>query len=589
MTKPLAHSGLLATALLLGAGSAWADPRVVVGHFAPFADSLAGTSVTVRVNGQPALENVVFGQFTDYISLPSAGSYTLEIVPTGTSTVAISATVALEANTDYTVLAIGDGGNQPLALLPLVDDNSAPAAGNIKLRVVHAAPFASDLAATAVSIRSAAGDIVGGLGNVPFGVASGYLELPAGTYDLKVAAPDGSTDFIDVRPVTLPAGAIVTLVANGGASGFPLGVQGLIPSAAPSNPLPLRTIGPVQARVAHFAPFAAELDATSVTVRVNGVDALEGVRFGDFTPEYLPLGQQGIYTVEILPTGTSTVAMSATLDLDAGDYTVAAIGNGSTQPLELLALTDDNTAPAAGNLKLRIVHAAPFSAELKETEVSIRTAAGDIVGGLSRVPYRAFSGVLEIPAGRYDLKVASPDGLIPFIDAAPLELPAGVSLSVFAVGDAINQPLGLIALPVGALELKPPFVDRATGHWFNPATSGQGLSLYGIPSQSRLVGTWYTFAVSGGQPRWFFLDSCAKAPGSEICAEPAAYDGSSVVLAVYESIGGVLNGPQAPVVNIVGTLSLEFSDCANATASFTLNDASGEFPLVNVIPRAVCQ
>ena len=42
---------------------------------------------------------------------------------------AISASLDLANNTDYTVLAVGDGGNQPLALLPLVDDNRAPPAG----------------------------------------------------------------------------------------------------------------------------------------------------------------------------------------------------------------------------------------------------------------------------------------------------------------------------------------------------------------------------------------------------------------------------------------------------------------------------
>ena len=66
-----------------------------------------------------------------------------------------------------------------------------PASGNVKVRVFHAAPFADTLEGTEVSIRTAGGDLVAGLQGVPFGVGSGYLELPAGTYDLKVASNDG--------------------------------------------------------------------------------------------------------------------------------------------------------------------------------------------------------------------------------------------------------------------------------------------------------------------------------------------------------------------------------------------------------------
>ena len=89
------------------------------------------------------------------------------------------------ADTDYLVAAIGDGTNQPLALLPLVENNTAPCAGNVKIRVVHAAPFSNVLANNAVSVRTEAG-AVNGLPSVQFAQDSGFFGVPAGTDDPKI-------------------------------------------------------------------------------------------------------------------------------------------------------------------------------------------------------------------------------------------------------------------------------------------------------------------------------------------------------------------------------------------------------------------
>ena len=92
------------------------------------------------------------------------GTTQLEVfAPPGSGrTPAIAAAPSLAADTDYTVVAIGDGPNQSLLLLLLVDDLSAPSAGNAKIRVVHAAPFAAALADTAVSVRQDDGTLVNG-------------------------------------------------------------------------------------------------------------------------------------------------------------------------------------------------------------------------------------------------------------------------------------------------------------------------------------------------------------------------------------------------------------------------------------------
>ncbi|MEO8010096.1 MAG: DUF4397 domain-containing protein [Dokdonella sp.] len=238
----------LFAAMLLASASAgaFAQTRANVAHLAPFAPG-GGTAVSVNVNAAEALTGVTFNQVSGYLALSgpgvAPGNTTLEVfAPPGTPPAAISAVVNLAADTDYTVVAIGNVTNQPLALLPLVDNNTPPAAGNVKLRIAHTAPFAAALPDTAVSIRTESGDIVNGLASVQYGQDSGYFEVPAGTYDLKISTPDGVTTLINPAAVPLPAGAIVTVFAVGDGVNQPLGITAVFGDGT-SAILPLEQAG----------------------------------------------------------------------------------------------------------------------------------------------------------------------------------------------------------------------------------------------------------------------------------------------------------------------------------------------------------
>jgi len=319
------------------------------------------------------------------------------------------------------------------------------------------------------------------------------------------------------------------------------------------------------ARVAvlHLAPFADSKEGTAVNILINGNTAFEGVEFTDFVP-YVDLAA-GDYQIDIVPVGASDPAISAMFTLSDGvDYSVFAIGNGTTQPLELTALVDNNDAPAAGNVKIRVVHTAPFASDLKDTEVSIRTAGGDVVGGLVGVPYKANSGYLEVPADTYDLKVSSNDGSVNYIDPLPADLPAGAVLTLFAVGDGINQDLGILAYPLGLLELRKPVDNSANGWWIVQEGAGIGFILQPVPSQNRLVGTWLSYNKSR-QPLFYTFDS-----------GPGGFDGSVSETALFLSTGG---GPQeGSIVNTrdVGTIEFEVLDCFNAIAIVSFPGAAAQ-------------
>ena len=176
-------------------------------------------------------------------------------------------------------------------------------------------------------------------------------------------------------------------------------------------------------RVAHLSP-----DAPNVDVYVDGEAVLEDVAFRDVS-DYLPL-QPGSYDVQITEAGNQEeVFYDDTLDVEAADYTVAAVGEAAeeNQPLAVEVYEDDLTDPGE-NARIRGIHAAPDA------------PAVDVVGadsGDALFEDLAFgeSGTAEAPPGTYTFDIVpageeAPDPVASF-DAT---VEAGTVYSVFAVG-----------------------------------------------------------------------------------------------------------------------------------------------------------
>ena len=206
---------LLATAVTVAACGDDDDPdttsRLRAVHLSPDAPN-----VDISVNGEQVATDVAYLEDTGYLTVPS-GTTDIEVEAVGSNVAAIAASPDLDADTDYTVLA----GNLLADIEPilLTDDNTAPTAGNVKVRVVHGAPSAP---AVDVYVTAPGADIATAtptLSNVSFGVASGYLSVPAGSYQIRVT-PAGTKDVvIDSGSVPLAAGIVRTVIATDAAGG----------------------------------------------------------------------------------------------------------------------------------------------------------------------------------------------------------------------------------------------------------------------------------------------------------------------------------------------------------------------------------
>jgi hypothetical protein len=177
--------------------------------------------VDVLVDGQVVLSDVPYLAASGYLDLP-AGSHNVKVAATGGGPVVIDATVTLDADSDYTIMATGLLAS--IAPLVLVDDRELPGAGSTKVRVVHGAP---NVAAVDVYVTAPDGALdVPTLRNVPFRGVSDYLTVPSGDYRVRVT-PAGTTDVaIDTGTVAFPANAVITAAAvEAAGGGAPFAIQ----------------------------------------------------------------------------------------------------------------------------------------------------------------------------------------------------------------------------------------------------------------------------------------------------------------------------------------------------------------------------
>jgi Domain of unknown function (DUF4397) len=191
--------------------------RVRVVHASPDAPN-----VDVLLDDAKVLSDVPYLTSSAYLET-SEGDHNLKVNAAGTATTAIDADVTLADGTDYTVIA----SDLVAQITPIVleDNNTAPAAGNARVRAIHGAPSAPavDIYVTApgADLESATPVLTG----VAFGDVADYLEVPAGEYQVRVTVTGTKIVAIDSGALTLESGQVRTAIAvdaPGGGAPFDL-------------------------------------------------------------------------------------------------------------------------------------------------------------------------------------------------------------------------------------------------------------------------------------------------------------------------------------------------------------------------------
>lgn len=223
------------------------------------------------------------------------------------------------------------------------------AADTAMVRVLHASP---DAPAVDVYLDDTK---VSALTNVPFGVISGYLDVPAGAHNVKVYATGTTTGAVIDADVTVAAGKMYTIAATGAVAS--IGAQ--VIEDAPST-----SCSTAQVRVVHFSADAPAVDVA--TMGSAPADAMvKNLAYPNATG-YLDL-PGGSYDLDVRLAGTTTVALPlpGVAVVACNSYSVFAVGSAAN--------------PALGGKALQVVVAVDATAEAEDQGVAPTPPATDTV------------------------------------------------------------------------------------------------------------------------------------------------------------------------------------------------------------------
>ena len=168
------------------------------------------SGLDLLIDGTNVASGVSYGTASAYKSV-SSGSRHLQVETSGTTTPIIDTTGNANAGAYLSLVSLNY--SYAISSVLLTDDNSAPAAGNVKLRIMNVSP---GLGAEDVYVEPAGTDITAlqpTFSSLAFGAASTYSALAAGNYEVSFTSPGQKFINLDSGAITFTAGQIRTILA----------------------------------------------------------------------------------------------------------------------------------------------------------------------------------------------------------------------------------------------------------------------------------------------------------------------------------------------------------------------------------------
>ena len=144
-----------------------------------------------------------YGQVSDYRSMP-AGFYTLSVRPDDEPQAPPMVTSRVEVMDGGALTVAVTGTADSVQARALPDDLTPPPAGQARVRLLQGASTAPTIDVTAVDGPDIASDVA-------FGTATGYANVPAGSWTLQIM-PTGGTAQRTTTDVALAAGSVQTVL-----------------------------------------------------------------------------------------------------------------------------------------------------------------------------------------------------------------------------------------------------------------------------------------------------------------------------------------------------------------------------------------
>ena len=174
------------------------------------------SSLNVLVDSTSVSSNLAYGTSTGYLSEKS-GSHQVAIEPAGSSTTLLQQSISFASGSDTTV--ISSNFSSSIANLVLTDNNSAPASGDFKIRIVNASPNLGPADVYIVTPGTALSTVSPTVSNLSFGATTSYQSVTGGNYEIEFTSVGQKFAAIDTGTLTLSSGQVRTFVGLNNPSG----------------------------------------------------------------------------------------------------------------------------------------------------------------------------------------------------------------------------------------------------------------------------------------------------------------------------------------------------------------------------------
>ncbi|MDE2397551.1 MAG: DUF4397 domain-containing protein [Burkholderiales bacterium] len=410
----------------------------------------------------PAVANAINngGTMSGYTGVNAVG-YNVDLVASGTSgsTGALATRIASFGSGDhYTGVVWGPSNNLQFATLQEDDvSNTLPSAGYAAVRVLNATGTTGSIN---VYLTQDTTDPSGATVEVPLnqatpivsavagGAVSSFKVVPqASNYRLRVTDPYSNV-LLDTPSVNIGSQQYLTIAVTSSTTNGVVTNASLIAEQGAYTQLLTAAAVPGRLRIA-----AGVEQAGVVSVSVDGTP------FGADSPSPL-VGQYdtiaaGAHTISVsvkLGTGAiqSTTQVSQSI-VNGGDYSLLVWGPAASPTVTLNQ--DDNSLPASGNFKIRVVNGSMAAGTVALTDNSVAISNG--TSSLNAVTVGSFSPAINAAQDLNALLSVRSIGSSTPINTwtgtltTPLQLPAGAVYSVFVLGGITNSTG--VAVPVATL------------------------------------------------------------------------------------------------------------------------------------------
>lgn len=166
-------------------------------------------AIDTFVSNTQVASALTYSNATSYVQV-SDGSHTVELTPSGQDNTSLyKQVVAIYANTYLTIFAVNPKSS--ISELVLTDNNTQPDTGDFKLRVVGVSPSANPVDVYVTAPSTSITNVPATFRNLSYQTAENYLQLPAGSSEVRFTNAGTKTVIADTAAFTPAVGDIDTV------------------------------------------------------------------------------------------------------------------------------------------------------------------------------------------------------------------------------------------------------------------------------------------------------------------------------------------------------------------------------------------